>query len=255
MAGERIEKAWNATSEILLGEPLAAIERFGAWLSSETPGWREVGTKSGRAIVPCYAVFPNIPDSKVALMTDMNCVGGIALDIGATPSAESLARQMGLKGKFIVDLAEGKSVDVERCSIYKDLSSAYMCLDCFYSKYVAYDWFCDNNDRTFGCQFTFFSSFCIKCRYSSRLSRCFEMDSCSNCADCLFCHNCESLQNCMFCFNTNSLRYAICNVEVGREEYLRIKKLMLDEIALRLKRDKSHPLSIYNIACAPKGKK
>ena len=134
MAGKKIEEAWAATSGILMGEPLPGIDMHGKWLSSGMPGWREVRTKGGQAIVPCYAVFPSLPDSKVALMKDIESVGGILLGIGDAPSAESLARQMGRKGRFIVDLAEGENFDAERCSIYKNLSVAHMCLDCFYSK-------------------------------------------------------------------------------------------------------------------------
>ena len=107
MAGKKIEKAWAAVSGILLGEPLPSVDKYGKWLFSNMPGWREVETKSGPAIVPCYAVFPSLPDSKVALRKDAGGVGRILLDIGTIPSTEGLARQMGGKGRFIVDLAEG----------------------------------------------------------------------------------------------------------------------------------------------------
>ncbi|MCX6770261.1 MAG: hypothetical protein NT051_06360 [Candidatus Micrarchaeota archaeon] len=246
MAGKKIEEAWSATTSIVLGEPLEGIDKFGRWLFSGMPGWREVKTKSGQAIVPCYAVFPSLPDSKVALMADLKEVSGIQLDIGGKPSAERLASQMGKKGKFIVDLAEGENLDVERCSIYKNLSVAHMCLDCFYSKYISYDWFCDYNDRIFGCQFTFSSQFCIKCYHSSSLSRCFEMDSCSKCSDSYFCHDCENLQNCMFCFNVNNLRYAVANTVVGKEKFELLKKEVLSRTVRELRKNGAASLSIYN---------
>ena len=246
MAGKKIDEAWAATSGILLGEPLSGIDKYGKWLFSNMPGWREVKTKSGMAIVPCYAVFPRIPDSKVTLRKDVDEVGGILLDIGNKPSAESLARQMGREGRFIVDLAEGENFDVDRCSIYKNLSVAHMCLDCFYSKYLSYSWFCDYNDHIFGCQFTFYSNFCIKCYHSSSLSRCFECDSCSKCADSYFCHDCEGLQDCLFCFNVNNLRYAVANVVVGKEKFERLKKGLLAIIVQQLRKSASATLSIYN---------
>ena len=246
MVSKKIEDAWIAVSGIVLGEPLPGIGKYGKWLFREMPGWREVKTKSGDAIVPGYAVFPHLPDSKVALMKDIEKVGGISLDIGDSPSAEGLANQMGRAGRFIVDLEEGENFDVEKCSIYKNLSAAYMCLDCFYSKFVAYDWFCDNNDHVFGSQFTFFSQFCIKCFHSSTLSRCFECDSCAKCSDCYFCHDCENLQDCLFCFNVNSMRYAVANVEVGKEKFERLKKELLFNTVRQLREKGSSPLSIYN---------
>ena len=121
-----------------------------------------------------------------------------------------------------------------------------MCLDCFYSKFIAFDWFCDYNDHTFGCQFTFYSQFCIKCCHSSSLSRCFECDSCSKCADSYFCHDCEGLQGCLFCFNVNNLRYAVANVVVGKEKFEKLKKELLTSVAQQLRENASASLSIYN---------
>ncbi|MFH0817693.1 MAG: hypothetical protein V1909_03600, partial [Candidatus Micrarchaeota archaeon] len=87
------------------------------------------------------------------------------------------------------------------------------------------------------------------CYNSVKLTRCFEMDSCRSCSDSYFSHNCEGLSNCMFCFNAKSLRYAIGNVEVGREQYMKIKKRVLDEIVKKLEKDKNLDLDIYNIGC------
>jgi hypothetical protein len=52
----------------------------------------------------------------------------------------------------------------------------------------------------------------------------------------------------MFCFNVKNLRYAIGNAEVGREEFLRVKKLVLDEITRSLEKKSDFPISIYGIA-------
>ena len=87
----------------------------------------------------------------------------------------------------------------------------------------------------------------INCYHSVKLTRCFEMDNCRDCADSMFCHNCEALSNCMFCFNIKSKRYAIGNVEVGREPFMRIKKMVLDELVSKLERDKKFDVSIYNL--------
>ena len=37
--------------------------------------------------------------------------------------------------------------------------------------------------------------------------------NCSNCSDCSDCSNCSD------CRNTRNLKYAICNVELGKEDY------------------------------------
>ncbi len=56
----------------------------------------------------------------------------------------------------------------------------------------------------------------------------------------------------MLCFNVKSKRYAIANVEIGREEYLRIKKLLLYDITKRLEKEKRLETSIYNLGCGGK---
>jgi hypothetical protein len=77
--------------------------------------------------------------------------------------------------------------------------------------------------------------------------RCFEVNDSNSCTDCYFCHNCEDLKNCMFCFNTKAKRYAIGNVEVGREAYMKIRKLLQEQVADELEKTKSLRHDIYNI--------
>ena len=76
------------------------------------------------------------------------------------------------------------------------------------------------------------------------------MDSCRGCSDCLFCHNCENVHESMFCFNAKNLKNAIGNVQLAPEEYMRIKKLVLGEIARKLESDKNLGLDIYNVGAA-----
>jgi hypothetical protein len=51
----------------------------------------------------------------------------------------------------------------------------------------------------------------------------------------------------MFCFNTKSKRYAIANVEIGREKYLKIKQTVLGELVSKLEKNKSLGISIFNL--------
>ena len=51
----------------------------------------------------------------------------------------------------------------------------------------------------------------------------------------------------MFCFNAKSLRYAIGNTEIGREEYLRIRKILLDYVNKELDEKKGLGLGIFSV--------
>ena len=52
----------------------------------------------------------------------------------------------------------------------------------------------------------------------------------------------------MFCFNIKGKSYAIGNVEVGKEEYGRIRKLLLADIHSRLEKSKRLDRNIYNLS-------
>ena len=93
----------------------------------------------------------------------------------------------------------------------------------------------------------FYAGFCVNCYHSNNLQRCLECDSCSNCSDCYFCHNCENLRDCLFCFNTKNKRYAIGNVEVGKEEFVRIKQLILEQIWNELEKTGSLKYEIFGL--------
>ncbi len=113
-----------------------------------------------------------------------------------------------------------------------------LCASCFMARTC---------EHAFGCTDARNLSFCINCNDSVKLTRCFECDNSSNCSDCYFIHNCENLHDCMFCFNVKNLRHAIGNYEVGKEEYIRIKKILLDALGGRIEKSGDFPLTIYNI--------
>jgi hypothetical protein len=125
--------------------------------------------------------------------------------------------------------------------------------DCYHgtlfmlSKLCAYCLMPRNCEYLFGCREARESKFSVNCHFSTKVSRCFELDNCNNCSDCLFCHNVENCTECMFCFNVKAKRYAVGNVEYPKEEYLRLKKLILAELAGRLEKDKTLGPSIYNL--------
>jgi len=51
----------------------------------------------------------------------------------------------------------------------------------------------------------------------------------------------------MFCFNAKALQYAFCNEVVGKEEYARLKKILLDYINRELEGKGALDASIFNI--------
>ena len=102
-------------------------------------------------------------------------------------------------------------------------------------------------DHCFGCAALLSSEFCINCANSVKLSRCLEVDFSRSSSDCYFCHNVENCTDCLFSFNAKNLRYAIGNCEVGREKYLKVKKLLLEWMSAQLGKKRTLPFRITNI--------
>ncbi|HIH23141.1 TPA: hypothetical protein HA238_05415 [Candidatus Micrarchaeota archaeon] len=57
------------------------------------------------------------------------------------------------------------------------------------------------------------------------------------------------MSNAILCFNAKNLRYAVGNVEVGREEFERIKKMLLGYVTEELRVKKTCGIDIYSISC------
>jgi hypothetical protein len=72
--------------------------------------------------------------------------------------------------------------------------------------------------------------------------------------DSFFCHNCENVSDSMFCFNAKALQYAFCNQPVGKEEYARLKKILLGYVNRELGEKGALEESIFNIPAKKKRK-
>ncbi|MCX6772695.1 MAG: hypothetical protein NTV88_02900 [Candidatus Micrarchaeota archaeon] len=156
---------------------------------------------------------------------------------------------------FTPEAEVGTNINVSACAAYGYAINALECWWPVKTKNAAYCGWSRESENTYGCSIIFSSKFCIKCFNSVNLNRCFEVSDSNSCTDCYFCHNCENCHDSMFCFNAKNLRYAVCNVEVGKGEYSRIIKLLLDGINAKLEKNKSLEYGIYDISGKAKAKK
>lgn len=253
-AGKRqIETAFSKTTNILFGVQLAPIDAYGAWLGEYMHKTREVPScASGKLVlVPDHTNFFSMPDARVVAYEEAEFLGD-RLCIGENEaqgiSLSNVAKTISPIAYISPDWRTGISRDNLSCQVEIDATGCYRGVTCINSKLCAYFFWVRESEHVFGSEAMRASSFCMRCTQSERLTRCFEVDASSDCSDCYFCHNCENVHESMFCFNVKNLRYAIGNVEVGREEYMRIKAKVLAQIAGRLAKDKKLGMSIYNIA-------
>lgn len=254
------EAAFQKTSKLLFGKQLENIDSYRAWLERHIHKIEErESAASGKRIlmVPAAITIPEIPKDRILTTPE-------ALELGnRTHLAESDAVSLSLENAhslirklafFNVEFTDGNNSHLTECTTYIENTLCYRTAGMVYSKYCGYTFYPRSSEHAFGCNQLFDSSFCINCYYSTKLTRCAECDSCRNCSDCYYCHNVENCSDCMFCFNVKSKHYAIGNVEVGKEKYLEIKKMLLAEIGKRLEKSHDCSIDIYNVGTIGKSK-
>ncbi len=238
----KIESAFASAMQIVLGSrPAKGIDHYGAWLVQHTRGFdRCKSAASGKDIyLAHYGNYTDLPRNRLLTLEEAKAFGqGAAL---AQAEAEGIGMaSAGAKiskiAYFNSDIADGQNPNDIECTINIDAADCYRTVCSVYTKYAAYSFWPRSCEHVFGCDTVFDSSFCINCYNSVNLKRCMEMDSCNDCADCLYCHNCENLRNSMFCFNAKNKSYAIGNVEVGREAYMKIKAAVSAQLARELEK-------------------
>lgn len=250
----RIEKAFSETTAVVLGKPLSSVDRYAAWMASKS-SIRNANGKScvsgHQLILPDYAWIIDYPQERLLEQKEADFAGErLAL---SEAEAESLSLENApprlskiayfcpqwLVGKLKNNIDSPLNIDSTDC-----------CGGILYllTKFSAFCFSPRSCEYVFGCREPRESSFCINSHYSTRCTRCFEIDSCNSCSGCYFCHNCENVHDSMFCFNTKNKRYAIGNVEVGREKFLEAKKILLDWAVKKLESKGALALDIYNLA-------
>lgn len=249
---EEIEKAFSQTAEILFGKKLGSMREYEKWLERHVKGKIE-GKKSkissNIVYVPSVEFYRKLGENIVTLEESL------LLGEKKVPEATLAKLSLANAGKALEgikattpEIIYSRNIGTTESSCYGPTQYCHKVRFTWFSKFIAHTFWGRDSERLFGCaNVAAGSAFCIKCYSSTKLIRCFEVNDSNNCADCYFCHNCEDLRDCMFCFNTKGKRYAIGNVELGREEYLKVKKRIQAQIATELERTKSCKYDIYSI--------
>ncbi len=249
---KQIETAFRSLTKVLLGQELQNTQSYSEWLQRDVrmPTSQKSALSSQVVYLSYFSLFQQTK-KKVIKLDEAEKLGkkSISEDEAKKLSLSNAAKILSEIKLYSPESEVGDNVHVEGVAQHGYSSYCFNGDAFVYSKYCAYSMWPRSSEYAFGSDFVFSSKFCLKCFNSVNLSRCFEVSHSVSCSDCYFCHNCENLRECMFCFNTKNKSYAIGNAELGREDYLKVKKLILGQIAQKLEKDKSFPLSIYNIGC------
>ncbi len=247
-----IDDHFATVTQIIFGRSLSQLKDYGEWLLSRAPEGRITGRKSAvserTVYIPSVRFFLALGKRMVkadeALLLGQKKISEKDADALTISSAPGLLSGISTTTPEII---WGENIGTAESCAYGPTQYCFRVACCWFSKFIGYSYWSRTSENLFGCSLATDCSFCIKCYSSTKLTRCFEVNDSNNCADCYFCHNCEDLKDSMFCFNTKGKRYAIGNLEVGREAYLGVKKLVQAQVVGELEKTKSFRYDIYNI--------
>jgi len=248
-----IEEAFAKTCAIVLGTRLAgSMDDYAGWLRRDIKKSETLkSAASGKPVIRFdYCRYGELPKDRLLLREEARDAGE-RLKIGEE-AAESITianahEKIGGIAFFCPQYADGMNLNIIECATSGDSAHCYRSSAVVYSKYAGYCFWPRSSEHSFGCSSLLSSEFNIRCFNSVKLARCFEVDFSRDCSGCYYCHNVENCSDCMFCFNAKNLRYAVGNVEVGRERFMEMKKKLLGEIARELEGKKGLRWGIYNI--------
>lgn len=255
----KVEEAWRATTRLVLGHEHGGIKRFGPWLAERAMKIKKVKGAWGSPTfkVEGLPVVWQLPADRLLPLPEAlkSAEKGIELGEGESPPLDEVAARVAKIAFFSLEFEDGQNFDcVDTPSLFTG-SHIYKLWDTTKSKCSAYSAGVIESEHIFGGYLRMLGSrFCINCFDSTKLSGCFEVDSSHDSRDSYFCHNCENVSDSMFCFNAKGLRYAVCNQAVGKEEFLRLKKILLDFVNTELEKKGECSLDIFAIPRAKRKK-
>jgi len=253
-----IEKQFKNTSSLIFEKQLfGGMGKYSNWLLKNTRRIDdEKSIASGKKLqIVYYGNFDKLPRDRL-ISEDEAYEYGKAVSLSPeqveTLTVKNAHEKIGKLAFVFPEIFAGNNKNIIDCALSFYSSDCCKSSPSVYSKFCGYSFWPRNSSYCFGTGSAWGSEFCIKCYNSSKIIRCFECDSCHDCADSYFCHNCDGLRDCMFCFNVKNKHYAIGNSEVGRENYLKIKKIVLEEIYSKISSQKQLKENIFNIGCRKK---
>jgi hypothetical protein len=107
-------------------------------------------------------------------------------------------------------------------------SNVYRSASVFTSKYVGLSYGVSDSEMAFACKDNKQLSYCIRAFESGQLTNCYEAYNAGKSSNSMFIHDCYDLRDCMFCFHIVSAQYCIANMQYTREEYERIRTIVVE---------------------------
>ena len=255
---EILEKTFSDVTKTLFGKKLENIESYLPWLEEHLPTKLiEVKGKKGRRSLPYFteAIYKEMP---LELAVDKATYENVERKLNekdieeltkAKRLLESIVEVLLKKevARFVIEIKERCTGVVSQTPLCHLAGNVYRVMHAYSLKECACSYYPRNSHGIFGCSYVVKSNFSIHVYHSTNINRAFEVDSSNNSFDVYFSHNVENVRECFFCFNVKNLSFAVGNLSLDKDKYLKIKEKLLEEIREELEKKKRFRWNIYNL--------
>ena len=119
------------------------------------------------------------------------------------------------------------SINVSKSDTIYRCENIYRCTDCSDSKNLIYCDSCGESEFLIASQRSATCNYCIRVDDSNNCSNSYNVICSTKIVNSFFIQDCSNLYECMFCSHISSKRYCIANMQYEKEEYFKIKKLII----------------------------
>ena len=243
------EKALSTALRIVLQQDHKNSARLTPWLEKRAVKVRRTKGAGGASVLKYETpTLKGIDSGKLASLEKalQSATSCIEIGDGETPSLEIVAKRAASKALLTLEMQEGNNLAVRQTPVRYDSTDNEGLWFSLHSKHSGLSSIVTDSEYCFGGYIRILEcQFCVSCNNITKCSGCFECDSCFSCRNCFFCHNCENVEEGILCFNLKGARYAILNQSVSKEEYMRVKKMLLEYVNGELEKKGALERSIF----------
>lgn len=240
-AYEALNRSWKSTCRVLLGDEVGELEDYEGWLSEHrVPMLRKKSSVSQKDVYCAITDYPE--EARFVSLDEVDYDRKFQpLGINEIKDIDSIVEAIGERFQYCGNVVLGNSKNVDHSS---DVQNSFYVLGSNFvydSEYVAYSSYCRGSKHLFAVVSDYNCDHLIRVFETHKQSRCLEAWKCYNSSDCYFSCSMEGSQDAMFSFNQQNKRNIIGNIELPRDEYLRLKHKLISEIREDLIRNKRLP--------------
>jgi len=244
IAYEQLNRAWKSTCKVLTGEEVGDLLDFRDYLKKYTD---PIETRKSKISGEDVTISSNkVPKSASVigyseLKEYEDRISKLPLDINKIKDIDSILESVKERAYYSGNVVLGNSNHVYLSHRCINTHYALGCQDVYDGKYVAFTTSIRNPQYAFGCCWGGDIQFCIKILDPYKITRSMELFHCNVATDCYYSASLEDCTNCIFSFNQRSKNYMIGNIQLTKDKYSEIKKKLVSEIAVYMKKNKAAP--------------